>query len=93
MLERNFSPQRRTLLGPLFKTILLDGRSVDDNRNFPKAAGVITTIQNIRRDLRVWDHLSEVRDAFPEIQIVERESPVKVARLVCVKNAILEFLF
>lgn len=39
---------------------------MEDPRNFPRAAKVITWICNTRMDLKVWDHLSKVRDAFPD---------------------------
>lgn len=57
-LERHLSSQRKTLLKPLLKVSTVDGRSVEDPRNLPKAYGLITWIWNSGRDLKLWDHLS-----------------------------------
>lgn len=74
-LERDLSSQKRALLRPLFKTSSVDSRPAEDPRNFPKDAGVITWMCNTGRDLKVRNHLSEARDAFPEIRIVEMGTP------------------
>lgn len=44
---------------------------MENPRNFLKAVGVMTWIHNIGRDLKVWDNLSEVKDAFLEIRMME----------------------
>lgn len=57
----------------------VDGNSVEDTRNFPKAPGVITFVRNRAGRgggyLDLWYHLFEAKDMFPEIRVFELGLP------------------
>lgn len=55
--------------GLLFKVSSVNRKSVEDARNFHNASGVITRFREV--ELEVWDHLSEAKNAFPGIKMVE----------------------
>lgn len=73
IMEKYISNQKRALLKPLLKMASIDGRAIEGPQNFPKA--VITWIRNTGRNLTVWDHSHEAKDAFPEIRMVEMGVP------------------
>lgn len=73
--ERDLSTHRRARLGPLFKLTSVDGQSVEDPRNFPKAHGITTCIRDSGRNLKVWYFLEECKDVFPDIRVFETGTP------------------
>lgn len=65
-LEKNLATQKKALLGLLFKMTKVDGKSMEDPRNFSKIPGVLTSIRDTF-NLKVWNKLFEAKDLFPEI--------------------------
>lgn len=54
-------------MSPLFKITSFDRKSLEDPRNFCKAPDVISYIRDTGNYLKIWTHLFEADDAFPEI--------------------------
>lgn len=73
--EKDLSTYKKDLLGPLFKICTVDGNSLEDPRNLPKALGVITCVRDMVEFLNVWNHLFETKDMFPKIRISELDLP------------------
>lgn len=73
-LEEDLSGHTKSLLGPLFKIISVDGKSVEDTRNFPPSPE-----RHYRHSgwgyLKVWYQLYDVKDAFPNIRVFELRLP------------------
>lgn len=75
VLEKDFSTQKRALLGFLFKAISVDGKSMEDPRSIPKAPGVIMYLGDSGCYLKGLSHLFERKDAFSEICVIMVGSP------------------
>lgn len=61
---KDLPSQKRAQLGLLYKLKRVDGKSVDDPTNFPKAPGVITCIRETGTDLKVWNHFGSKGGLF-----------------------------
>lgn len=70
-MERDLSTQRKALMAPLFKITSVDGKSVEESLNFPKAPGGISCISDTGNYLKVWTHLFEAKEAFLEIRMAQ----------------------
>lgn len=66
-VDKDLFTQKKALLGPLFKITSINGKSVEDPRNFSKALGMITCVRNMGNYLKVCSHLFEANDVFPEL--------------------------
>lgn len=53
----------------------MDGKSIEDPRNFPNAPGVTTCVRDTGTYLKVWGHLTEAKETFPNMRMVEMNSP------------------
>lgn len=73
--KNGLTKQRKALSGLLFQMNEVDGKSTEDPRNFPKAPGVITCVRDTGAYLRVWSHLFEAKEAFPNIRMFDMEDP------------------
>lgn len=62
-------------MGSLFKLASVDGISVEDHNNFPNAPRVISCIRDTRKYFRMWSHIFEAKDAFPDIRIAQLGTP------------------
>lgn len=67
--------EKKDLLKTLFNCTSIDGKSTQEPRNFPNATEVITLIQNIGSNLKVWDHLEGAKDVFSNLRMSQMKSP------------------
>lgn len=81
---KDFSSQMKSLLRVLFKCTSVYDKSTEHPHNFPNASGVITLVRNTGGNLKVWDYLVGAKDTFPNIRMIQKESPVlrKMSNLV-----------
>lgn len=78
------SKHKRPLLKVLYKINKVDGKTTEDPRNFPKAPGVITCVRDTGSFLKVWSHLFEAKEPFPNIRMLEIDDPeIKKLRQFC----------
>lgn len=71
VLKRDLSPQRKTHLRPLFKCTSTDRNPTENPRNFPGVFGVITFFRKTRGNLKVWQHLAGVKNAFQKFWMAQ----------------------
>lgn len=48
---------------------------MEDSNNFPNAPEGISCIRDTRKYLRVWSHMFEAKDAFPDIRMAQLGTP------------------
>lgn len=53
----------------------VDGKSVEDPRNFPNYPGVITCIRDTGAYLKAWSHVAEAKEAFSNMTIAKMDTP------------------
>lgn len=70
--------QKKSLLRRLFKMTSVNGKSVEDPRNFPKEPGHITWFRETGRVLKAWDHLLGAGEQKKPSQplVLRREGPI-----------------
>lgn len=78
----------------LFKCTSIDSKSTHDARNFPNATEMITLIQNIGSNLKVWDHLEGAKDVLPNLRMARMKSPKlkKLSQLYAERVSVLLYL-
>lgn len=67
--EKDLSSQGMALLRPLFKSTSIDGKMMNNPRNFDNEPWIII-LKN------AWDFIAASKDSFPKLRMALIESPV-----------------